>query len=212
MLSFSAYFRNDKDFIAAQAKYNALIAAHKHEHGEEDYVEETLEELLSKLDNGHFDIASGVTRFLQEIGATLADKEQNIGTSYQSTSRDVAVTSYENTSIAAEDAALLFSVLATERRDTSSRSAFGHADDNVKQRKARILDTVARLALNPALTFCVARTFKPILLDIAFRWLNIIGHTGREYGLDARTIQTSVLLDAINAFARLLPVCEPLYP
>jgi hypothetical protein len=77
------------------------------------------------------------------------------------------------------------------------------------------LDTVARLALQPALTLPIAQIFSRIIVDISARWLVLLGYDGTQYSAGSRAdddVAKNQLLAVLAAFARLLKRFPHIYP
>jgi len=84
--------------------------------------------------------------------------------------------------------------------------------DSQSQLKARLLDTLARLALHPALTHLIFNVFGRVHLDLASRWLILLGHDGIAFGDSATTTDKETFMAVLTAFARLLRDYTSLYP
>ena len=80
--------------------------------------------------------------------------------------------------------------------------------------KHRILDTLAKILLQQPLTIPLAKVCKPVLLDLASRWLLLLGYDGHAYRQDAVANPASkeIYFNALVAIVRLMPCFPNLYP
>jgi midasin len=80
--------------------------------------------------------------------------------------------------------------------------------------KSQLLDTVARLALEPSLTLHIMRQFKPVSPHLWGRWLEMLGFTNGEWPEDS-SIERTGELEAIEkvylAMVRILPVFDNIF-
>ena len=215
LVFFSAFLRERQDFRKVEAEYAAWRAAQEiPAYVPSPSSDFNIEEAVKKLDElPALDIAQGIEDFFREIGIV---KDSNAGNEEPSDllgNADIKIT-WDETLLPQQDLELLASALPNREllAIPTARYTSG-SQDTPQQYKARILDTLARLALNPALTLPIARIFNRIIVDIAARWLLLLGFDGQQYqsgntGHEAK----AQLLAVLAAFARLLKRFPHIYP
>ena len=112
--------------------------------------------------------------------------------------------------ISKHDLAILIAAIAPAKR-----RKLGYPDSALSPPdKHRILDTLAKILLQQPLTIPLAKVCKPILLDLASRWLLLLGYDGRAYRKDAVANPASkeIYFNALVAVVRLMPCFPNLYP
>lgn len=172
-----------------------------------------------------FDIGRGIEDFFREIGIIRSgsghlngleldnDHEQQ---QEEEEDSDRKIT-WDDTLIPRQDLELLASILPEREHLAIPIPAqySSSSQDTPRQYKARILDTVARLALQPALTLPIAQIFSRIIVDISARWLVLLGYDGTQYSAGSRAdddVAKNQLLAVLAAFARLLKRFPHIYP
>ena len=153
-----------------------------------------------------FDIAVGILHFLSEIGLWAVDQ----GDVVQERTSALRITRTDF--ISSTDLALLCSVLPTLIKPQFLAGLPRPLDsiDSPTQIKSRLLDTIARLALEPAFTFVIAKAFGRILLDLAGRWLLLLGFGRKTFTVPL--VEKQTVFAVLTAIARLLNLYPPLYP
>lgn len=153
-----------------------------------------------------FDIVLGIVTFLDKLGLFANPQETHI--------EDTPYITKLNDVIQLEDLALLCSVLPASKREPvhGRLPALPNVGDSESQLKARLLDTLARLALHPALTHLIFNVFGRIHLDLASRWLILLGHDGVAFADSALAADKETFMAVLTAFARLLKDYSSLYP
>lgn len=200
-----------EDFQQAKAEYQVYLEERKPKtpaQRTEHLDSLPLPELVKLLDDQlPFDLVIGITDFLQELGAFIeperAERQDN-------TEEDAQTRYVEESLIDAADLDLLASVLPPALASKLARSP--HIATNVDPSALRIslLNTLARLALSPPLTIPIARSFRPIFIDLASRWLLLLGFNGT--GFQASHANTTTFVRVLAALARTLPEFPQLYP
>lgn len=177
------------------------------------------------LDNGvnsldalpPLDLAAGIKDFLDEIGLVAKESNDEYGQADQQEEVEDVKTSWDTTVISLKDLELLALALPQDCQLSLpiDRTSYAASQDNPQQYKARLLDTVARLAIHPALTLPIAQTFSRIIVDIAARWLLLAGFDGRTFPQDLAETDDAAklqLVAVLAAFARLLKRFPHIYP
>lgn len=129
------------------------------------------------------------------------------------------VQSFSSEELSLEDVATLLSAIPTSSRPSQLAAVvarLGYSTtliDNPSQHRARVLDVLAKLALRPALTILIARICDKIVLDLAARWMLMLGFEGKQFQQsESTTTTTPLVLQTLTALARLLPNYPSLYP
>ena len=213
----SAFFESREEFQQSKAELEAAMARQRQMDGTDSMPDLVLAfdaAAHTANDPESYNVAAGIADFLDELGfgagAQVAVPELGAyadSSSGQDNAVDSRVSREELVSLA--DLELLSSV-----RDGAGKKSSRYAahQDTPAQLKARLLDTVARLALHPALTVPVARCFSPILLDIAARWLMLLSHDGqRGFSAQADQIDKRLVVRVLTALTRLLATSPSLY-
>ncbi|BGP02385.1 AAA ATPase midasin [Rhodotorula toruloides] len=119
------------------------------------------------------------TRSLANALALVKPAEQSQSITHESVLRpDAPATATEWTPlIPAEDLSLLLSVTATVSSPDDSLNVPSHVEPAAvtAETRTQLLDTLARLALNPALTVEVLTHFRPVAAAIIGRWFELLG-------------------------------------
>lgn len=151
------------------------------------------------------DIAECIRNFLLELG--LFDLED------QKISTNDTEEQYElDESLSSEDLAILFSIYPSEVLRRRNLPLLDLPSYGSSQHKKLLLDTIARLSLNPLFTPRLFHHFQKIHLDLASRWLYLLGFDGLGYASSAQHSERSLLVAVLTAFARQLGEFPALYP
>lgn len=217
--SSSAWLRSRQDFRKFEAEYAALKAP---EQQAIDASEPKLpadfdaERAVRALDDlPAFDISQAVKDFLVQLG--LFHQSQEDEQLQEDADHDTVQVSWEAV-VSNEDLQLLASVLQDHDLNQLAipidRASFAStSQDTLKQWKARLLDTIARLALHPALTLPIAQIFSRIMVDIAARWLLLLGFDGEAFSASCTDeVSKSQLVSVLAASGRLLKRFPHIYP
>lgn len=154
-----------------------------------------------------FDLVSGIADFLYQVGAFRELQDDEMDSREEG---DQDTTYSEDVLIDAVDLDLLASVLPPRLASKLGRSPTYVSPNDDSTLKASILNTLSRLALSPPLTIPIARSFRPVFVDIASRWLLLLGFNGT--GFEAGRASTNTLVLVLCALARTLPEFPQTYP
>ena len=164
-----------------------------------------------------FEIANAVQEFLDNIGlfdddeaAAAVDELEGDGL-HPGEEQDRSRHEYSaDHLISKHDLAILVAAIAPAKR-----RKLGYPDSALSPPdKHRILDTLAKILLQQPLTIPLAKVCKPILLDLASRWLLLLGYDSHTYRRDAVANPASkeIYFNALVAIVRLMPCFPNLYP
>lgn len=206
-----AWLEAREDFQEVKARYEALLESKKPKTASqrtEELDKLPLSELVKILDEQPpFDLVSGITDFLRELGAfnePLNDDDQG------SEQNDKITGFSEEVLVDAPDMDLLASVLPPVLASKLGRSPTSTSHSDISIPKGSILNTLARLSLSPPLTIIIARSFRPLFVDLASRWLLLLGFNGTKF--EASHASTGTLVLVLAALGRTLPEFPQLYP
>lgn len=206
-----AYLESREDFQQAKSDYQVYLEERKPKtpaQRTEHLNDLPLHELVKVLDEQlPFDLVVGITDFLQELGAFNEALDVELPGLTEGPPQTIIT---EEILIAEADLDLLASVLPPALASKLSRSPLNRAHEEPSALKASLLNTLARLALSPPLTIPISRSFRPIFVDLASRWLLLLGFTGT--GFEAGHASTNTFVRILAALARTLPEFPHLYP
>ena len=201
----SAYLESREDFRNMQAVYAQKKAQEQPLRAPRLSLDEAVKAFDTQLP---FDLAVGVADFLGELGLWGHNEDD------ARPGRAVKKSTVDDL-ISLKDLALMKSALPAGKQQilyglSRSFNTDNESDGTLKQLKALLLDTLARLALKPELLYPVVHNFSPLLLDLAGRWLLLLGFDGKTFDPAHRDKQT--FLAVLATISRLLVDYSSMYP
>ncbi|KAK9894542.1 P-loop containing nucleoside triphosphate hydrolase protein [Cystobasidium minutum MCA 4210] len=200
-----------EDFQQVKAQYEALLEHEKPKTASqrtEELDKLPLSQVVKLLDTQlPFDLVSGIVNLLYDLGAFNVAPA---GEAQSSEQNEQSVAYSEEVLMEEADLDILASVLPASLASKLGRSPTSNSHDDPSTIKASLLNTLARLSLSPFLTVPIARSFRPIFVDLASRWLLLLGFNGHTFETSHANPNTLVLV--LAALARTLPEFPQLYP
>lgn len=121
-----------------------------------------------------FELGAATLALLQRVGAVdSATPGADIAPSFQN--KDVFATTTWQPLVPIDDFVTLLGALSPSAVPPALQGQVAPLEPHSAQSRSRIIDTVARLALEPSLTTTIASLFEPVSVQLWGRWLDLLG-------------------------------------